>query len=56
VRGEDEEELVVEADGFVDLLVEFLAAGHVVGANQQRTPAFWRSAWRRSAKGWSWVE
>ena len=30
VRGEDEEECVVEADGFVDLLVDFLAGSHVV--------------------------
>jgi len=30
VFGEDEEELVVQADGFVDLLVDLLAGGHVV--------------------------
>jgi hypothetical protein len=49
VLGEDEQEFVVEADGFVDLLVDFLAGGDVVGgeptgASWQRTPAFWRSA------------
>ena len=32
MRGEDEEELVVEADGCVDLLVDFLARSKVVGS------------------------
>jgi hypothetical protein len=31
IPGKDEEELVVEADGFVDLLVEILAGANVVG-------------------------
>jgi hypothetical protein len=56
MRRQDQQQLVVQADGFVDLLVDFLATLNIVRSKPATHAFVLQIGVEASAKAWSLVE